>query len=1094
MVEVIVKYNGNIFIIKNDLDVIIEILSSNYAILTLNPSDINKLLSYRQIEYIEEPKELRFMVSKNLSSVCVKKTRNINTDLTGKNTLIGIIDSGINYTHKEFLNSDGKTKILYILEQSNTINLKNDLDILYTRDDINKALATDNPYSIVPHMDNVGHGTAVCSVACGNTGVAPNADIIVVKLGKSGVARNTEIMRAIKFVLDTAIQQNKPVAINISYGTNDGSHTGTSLFETYINDMSNIYKCNIVVASGNEGNTSKHYSGVLLQDEVIESEISINTNINKLEINLFKNFVDEFSYKIILPNGDTTGFFNEFDYNFSLQNENINVIFDVPKPYTIQNGVYFEIFAKNNSITKGILKILIKGVKIVDGKFNMWLPVSETVSKDIKFLDATINTTLTLPSCANNVITVGGYNDNLNSLSSFSGRGFIVGQNIKPDIVAPANNIEVASNTVGYNTLSGTSIASPFVTGAISLLFEWGIVQKNDLFLYGQKVKAFLQKGATRDRNIKYPNKEWGYGTLCVSNTVKELSKYQKNITISNNNNDSYIYSNEYIPFFAQYNDATIEYIEKYDFIKLCNIIDNFAILYIKSSELNRITNKERERMSLELGFILGIMDTEPLDDSGIIKILNNKALNLSGQDVLIGIVDTGINYNAKTFLYEDGTSKIASIWDQSIDGSPPTGECFGTEYTNEDINNSISSGDLLKTNDLIGHGTKLASICAGKIDEKNDFTGVSPNSELIIVKLKEINEPQRKTAFIKDDIPAFNSIDLTLGINYLYKKARELKKPISICIGLGTNDGAHNGASSFENYLNQIAAKNGVSISVCNGNEGIMQKHASLIIKEVEVLEIVELNVGEDEDGFTLTIINYPADKIGLEIISPIGESTSRVPPRIEYDEDIFLPLSNTVINITYDKDIYGSSGQVSLVTFKNPIAGVWQIKIYAEVLLIGDTHMWLPISNFLSKETYFLKADPFYTVTTPSTSSKLISIGGYDSFEDSFFVDSGRGPTRAREVKPTISVPSVNISCVDNFGRYSIISGTSAGTAILAGSSALLLEWGIVNGFDTSMNTTSIIGYLIQGASRDDNLIYPNNLYGFGKLNLVDTFKNLF
>ena len=466
--EVIVKYNGNLEQIENELNVQIEILSTSYAIITLKKEQIFLLTLYREIEYIEQPRNLFIMLDTSRNSICNEPILSGEENLTGEGTLVAIIDSGINYMHKDFRNEDGTTRIEYIWDQ--TIQEGEAPSgflsgTLYTKEDINKALLSEQPFEIVKTTDDIGHGTAVAGIACGNgklskgqfIGIAPKSNIIVVKLGEKGresFARNTEIMRAIKFVLDKAIELNKPVAINLSFGTNDGSHTGSSLFETYINDMSNIWKTSIVVATGNEGSTSHHYSNTIKNNQTIEIEISLDTNLSSLYIVLFKNFVDIFNVKIIAPNGEETGIINNTTKNniFNLGNANLYFNLGEPTPYSLEQGMFFEFISPNSTLSSGIWKIVILGTNIVDGKFNLWLPVTEVSSKNTKFLNPSINTTLTIPSTASNVISVGGYNNFFNSIADFSGRGFTRDNRVKPDLVAPSENITTTSNNLGYLT------------------------------------------------------------------------------------------------------------------------------------------------------------------------------------------------------------------------------------------------------------------------------------------------------------------------------------------------------------------------------------------------------------------------------------------------------------------------------------------------------------------------------------------------------------------------------------------------------------------------------------------------------------------
>ncbi|WP_250277300.1 S8 family peptidase [[Clostridium] colinum] len=648
-------------------------------------------------------------------------------------------------------------------------------------------------------------------------------------------------------------------------------------------------------------------------------------------------------------------------------------------------------------------------------------------------------------------------------------------------------------------------MSAPFVTGACALLMEWGIVNKNDLFLYGQRLKAFLRLGAKRNQNLIYPNKEWGYGSLCILNTINILEIYNvKGVVSSMNLEESenmslndIAYSEEYVSMFAEYNNETRLIIEKYDFIKICKVLTgDFVILYIKKDKFNTITQEEMSKMSLQQPFNLGLMDKSALEATGVLAIQNQPFLNLRGNGVLIGIVDTGINYTLDEFIYEDNTSKIVSIWDQTIPNNTSQNYCFGTEYTREDINLALSKEnpfDIVPSKDEIGHGTKLASICAGRENIEKNFIGVAPDAELVVVKLKQSNKNLRDYEFVPDNVPAYSSSDLILGIEYLYEKSLELNKPLAICIGMGSNTGFHNGLSILESYISNIAIKNGICINICNGNEGNAQHHSLIKVDKTGDKKTLEFKIAENERGIMLTIVAYPSDRISINIISPTGESTGKIPPRDNYNEEILLPLSNTRIRIQYYNKSFASSGQLTLIKFITPSEGIWKIDIYGEKILIGDIHSWLPIKNFLKEDTFFLTPDPFYTVTLPATANSIVSVGGYNHFDNSFFIQSGRGPTRLNDIRPIVCAPAVNISCINEDGNLDTITGTSGAAAISTGCSALMLEWGIVKKNSLNINTISIISYFISGAQGQKNELLPNNLWGFGKLNILSTFENL-
>lgn len=1099
---------------------------------------MSKLNGYPQIEYIEMPKNLGLMLNTSTTSSCIRGVKSDfdnNLGLDGKGIIVAIIDSGIDYLNNDFKNKDGSTRIIGILEQNNFNNLdisdlNNGLEalefieanrnIFYSQDDINRAIISSNPYSVVPSQDFIGHGTAVAGISCGNgannniyEGIASGSDILVVKLGQLGIARTTEIMRAIKFVIDKGIELNKAVAINLSFGTNNGSHTGTSLFETYIDDMANKWKNVIVVATGNEGDTGHHYKNNLKNNNKIQVEINVTSSIilnnsSGLDINIYKNFVDDFDINIRAPNGVESGFINN-NFTKNINNFRISVVYKEPVPYSMEQEIVVNInnlsSGNTTSSVSSVWIIEFLGVNIVQGDFDIWLPVTEIASLDTFFLSPSLDTTLTIPSTARKVIAVGGYNSLTNSISEFSGRGFTRDNNIKPDLVAPANNITTSYLFNSYDSFSGTSMACPFVTGASALLMQWGIVEKNDLYLYGERLKALLIKGARRKEGMEYPNREWGYGSLCLYNVFDNLNNNNNSlVTTSEINNNSEL-DNNIIMATAYYDDDTIKIISKYDFIYVCMILtDGYVVINIPKEKYGLIAREDLSKISLQLPFALGLLDTSALEASGVLAVQNQPFLNLTGSGTLIGIVDTGIDYTSTQFIYPDNTTKIVSILDQSISNNNLNNKyCLGTEYTREDINkalnefkknnNNNSYLEVVPSTDNIGHGTKVASICAGFRDDINNFIGVAPEAELVIVKLKELTPQRKSDLFIDNNIPAYSSSDLMIGIEYLYKKARELNKPISIFIGVGTNEGGHNGLSMLEQYISDIATKNGVIISVACGNEGNLQHHNLLKLDNLNQEKSIELKIAEQESGVIINSLCYPADKIGVNIVSPIGESTGRIPPRNNYDEEIYFPLSDASIRVEFFNKLFQGTGQQTIITIKKPSAGIWKINFYAERLLIGDIHTWLPVSNFIKKETVFLNPDSFFTTTIPATANSILPVGGYNSFDNSFYASSSRGPTRESIIRPLIVAPAVNISCKGLNNNLESLTGTSASASICAGAGALMLEWGIVRGNNKAMNTLTATSYFINGAESVNGELLPNNLYGFGKLNLLKVFENI-
>jgi len=390
---------------------------------------------------------------------------------------------------------------------------------------------------LVPSTDLSGHGTHVAGIAAGNgrasngryRGVASQSELIVVKLGTSmgdSFPRTTQLMQGIDFAIRTAVIEGNPVAINISFGNNYGSHTGLSLLETFINDAANIWKNNIIIGTGNEGTAGNHAQGVLQmgRNEVIE--IAVSEDEFALNFQIWKNYFDHFDIIITAPNGTRVGPIPRIlgTQQFTVAQTEIFLYYGDPTPYNPQQDIYVELIPTNRYINSGIWRIELVPNRIVEGNYDIWLPSGGVKNPATRFLLSSEYTTLTIPSTAERAITVGAYNAYTDSYAPFSGRGYTRNNRVKPDLVAPGVNINSASPGGGYTIRSGTSMATPFVTGSAALLMEWGIVRGNDPYLYGEKLRAYLINGARPLRIERiYPNRTLGYGALCLDNTFRYM-------------------------------------------------------------------------------------------------------------------------------------------------------------------------------------------------------------------------------------------------------------------------------------------------------------------------------------------------------------------------------------------------------------------------------------------------------------------------------------------------------------------------------------------------------------------------------------------
>lgn len=542
-VEVIIKFSGDIYKIADEFQADVEVLLKNYAIITIAPDRINELYALPQIEGIELPKRLFLQSLFNLTSTCVRSVQDPSgRGLTGKGVIVAIIDYGIDYTHQDFRNADGTSRILYLWDQTEIGTPPEGFKAgaEYTQEQINAALRSEDPYAIVPSRDISGHGSAVAGIAAGNgresngvnTGVAPEANLIIVKVGTRGFtsfARTTEIMRALKYVIEKARDLNQPLAVNLSFGMNNGAHRGDSIFETYISDVSPIWKNVIVISTGNEGAVGHHYSTKLTSNTTHEIGFFTASGINELFLTLWKDFVDSFTVEMIFPDGSSSGIIgieNQFK-SVRMGNVVLSVLYGQPSYYSVRQEIFFNIRAVTGVITAGVWKLRIITATVVNGNIDIWLPTIEEVSLNTQFTNPTANMTLTIPSTAGKVIKVAGYNDRIGNLAEFSGVGSITEAPPKPDLAAPAVDILTVKNGGGYDSYSGTSMAAPFVTGSSALIMQWGIVQRNAPFLYGERVKAFLRLGANRKGNELYPQAGIGYGTLCLSSTMNFLERYK---------------------------------------------------------------------------------------------------------------------------------------------------------------------------------------------------------------------------------------------------------------------------------------------------------------------------------------------------------------------------------------------------------------------------------------------------------------------------------------------------------------------------------------------------------------------------------------
>lgn len=525
--ELIVRYTGSLDGLRTRYPQIrIRELLNQYAVLIVPETLVDAVSQETVIEYVEKPKQLYFELQAGKAASCINAVQqgmNNPFGLFGKGTIVAVIDTGIRAESMEFRNADGSTRILNIWDQTTGTE--------YDRSQIDEALQNETKDTAgIPGADVLGHGTQVAAIACGSSGVAAQADILVVKLGlaaKNGFPRTTQLMEALDYVVRKAIDYGKPLAVNISFGNNYGDHTGSSLLENFINDIADSWKCSICIGSGNEGLGAVHTGGTLTEDMEETVELAVSSYETGLSIQIWKDYWDDIAVEIIAPSGRNLGRIQENSRVSRIRYEDMELLtyFGEPSPFRIRQEIYIDMIPQTVYIQSGLWKLRLIPRSIRNGRYDMWLPAQGALNFGTGFTSPDSASTFTIPSAAAKAVTVGAYDARTGSAAPFSGRGYIVeiggSLMVKPELAAPGVNVLVPSVS-GMARVNGTSYATPFVTGSAALLMEWGIVRGNDAFLYGEKLKAYLIKGAEPLAGAAVPDTQTGWGRLCLKNSLPQ--------------------------------------------------------------------------------------------------------------------------------------------------------------------------------------------------------------------------------------------------------------------------------------------------------------------------------------------------------------------------------------------------------------------------------------------------------------------------------------------------------------------------------------------------------------------------------------------
>ncbi len=554
------------------------------------------------------------------------------------------------------------------------------------------------------------------------------------------------------------------------------------------------------------------------------------------------------------------------------------------------------------------------------------------------------------------------------------------------------------------------------------------------------------------------------------------------------------------VSFVIRQNEFLTDYIKNNPKIVVTvTLAGRYVFAFANYNDIDQILKDVGTNFISAASIVLGTLDRAALEAAKITQVQQQPFLDLNGRGVLMGFVDTGIDYTLDIFRYEDGTSRIQYIYDQTISGNPTEGFFLGSEFTNAQINEALISEnpyDIVPHRDTSGHGTFLASIAAG--GESDRYIGAAPQSELIVFKLRKAKQFYLDHYLVPEDQEdAFESSTVMVGIEYILIKARRLGRPVVICLGLGSNFGSHDGFSIFEEYLTGVSNLRGVCLCTAAGNESQARHHMAGVVPARGESANIDLRVGVDAGGVYLSVWNNASDKFSVSVRSPTGELVGRFAaiPNKRYESRLILERSS--VRVEYYFPLEGNGSQCTIIKLINATPGIWTIIIYGDIVLEGSFHAWLPITGFVSPEVEFLTATPYNTITIPGTMLGSLCCGAYDSSDNILYSGTSWGPTVLPIMAPDLTAPGVNVGGYYPVGNgtfpsgYGTMTGTSVATAITSGAGALMMQWGIVDGNDTALSTAQIRAYLIRGCDRKEGLSYPNPQWGYGTLNLLQTFQ---
>lgn len=577
------------------------------------------------------------------------------------------------------------------------------------------------------------------------------------------------------------------------------------------------------------------------------------------------------------------------------------------------------------------------------------------------------------------------------------------------------------------------------------------------------------------------------------------------------------IYSNDYADYMINYFDEQEGVKERFQNGCVNSIIEKIAVLHMERPG-DYMTNLERTPYSF-IPKLYGLMDSSNMEAIGVKQVKNSSGIGLNGKNVIVGIVDTGIDYTNPLFFDTDGSSRIGVIWDQTLamnrmnsqlgenndnlkSGETGVGSAennvpaplYGTVFTKFQIDKAMKSDTpyaIVPSGDENGHGTFMAGIVAGGENAENDFVGIASAAEIAVVKLKEAKPYLKEYFGVQETVTAYQETDIIYAVEYLLRYADAKNMPISIFIGVGSSNGGHLGLTFLERYLTNILENPGIMVSVPAGNEGNERLHYAGEMREEDNLLDVEFNVAEEQSALVLEFWGDAPITYAIGLISPQGDRIERIPPRFGKEEVLRLPLANSTIYVAYQMIETYTGNEFIFIRITNPIAGLWKLLVSADEGSKRNFNIWMPLRQFLQEETYFLRAEPDNTVTNPGNAPLVTTMTAYNHSNGSIYAGSGRGFVSKQLVKPDLTAPGVAVTGPGLRRNFVTRTGTSVAAAHAAGIFALFLQWNRENSELGEFYAAQIQNLFFKGATRSSDMDYPNEIWGYGIINLQQVFE---